>query len=892
MPKFLSNINTNQNQLNNAVIQPLSAAPSNPKEGQVYYNTSEDNIYRYSGNAWIAHYPAQIPYAQVDSTSTSTAFTATVPGVTELKDGVCVLLKNGIVTSAAGFTININGLGAKPVYSNMAAATADSTIFNSSYTMMFIYDESRVTGGCWICYRGYDSNTNTLGYLLRTNYSSLPMKQITYRYRLFFMSADNLGWVPATTSTSTNATALRDVNQAKINPFGPIVYYGTTTSVSAGSRPDVTYLWQQYPLALGYSFNRTGTALTLTAWKPVYIKCAPQTDGSAIIDATTPYVQDLPTAVDGKIYIFLGIAYNETNVELTYYHPVYEYKNGAIRLWTNSENDSGIIATTNSPYLFRKTGEDNSVGNYSNLKAVVGGTIAFNQLIPIPLTNRSKTADGVTITDNRDGSYSLYTAEGGATGTTGYLSDSVNVISGHKYLLMGCPAGGSTATYDIYVATKVTTIKYDTGGGAICEANSSGAAAVVLARAAKNAVITTPITFKPVLFDLTQMLGSTIADYVYSLETANAGDGVAWVKHLFPADYYAYNAGTLMSVKTSAHKMVGFNQFDKNMSDSISGKYLDSSGNLGTNNQTKVTGYIPVVGGKTYYRSQLFTSSVARYYFWYDTNKNIISGGNPYLAGTITAPINACFIRFSVSSDYWDNFCFNLHLDGERDGDYEPYKEWNYALDSDLELRGIPQLDADNKLYYDGDTYSPNGTVTRRYGIVDLGSLTWGNATAAGTSSCENPPSDIKLYTTKANGICLGLIATSYTDRQVFDGTIYSPNGSGLNVLKSAFGSLTGAQVKTALSGVYLVYELDTPTTETADPYTELQNVDDWGTEEFIDIRTVPIPVGNETEYIINSQAKLQTLPNLASSDGTYLIKQLNGQMSLMAVTIYNGASH
>lgn len=45
------------------------------------------------------------------------------------------------------------------------------------------------------------------------------------------------------------------------------------------------------------------------------------------------------------------------------------------------------------------------------------------------------------------------------------------------------------------------------------------------------------------VFDLTQMFGSTIADYIYSLETNNAGAGVAWFRKLFPKDYYAYNAG-------------------------------------------------------------------------------------------------------------------------------------------------------------------------------------------------------------------------------------------------------------------------------------------------------------------------------------------------------------
>ena len=46
-----------------------------------------------------------------------------------------------------------------------------------------------------------------------------------------------------------------------------------------------------------------------------------------------------------------------------------------------------------------------------------------------------------------------------------------------------------------------------------------------------------------VLFDLTEMFGSTVADYIYSLEQANAGEGVAYFRNLFPQYYYAYNAG-------------------------------------------------------------------------------------------------------------------------------------------------------------------------------------------------------------------------------------------------------------------------------------------------------------------------------------------------------------
>ena len=101
-----------------------------------------------------------ILYAAVDSTSTSTKFTATVDGLTELYDGACVMLHNGVVTSAKGFTINVNGLGAKKCYSNMTNATQETTIFNANYTLMFVYSTALDGGnGGWWVYRGIDTNT-------------------------------------------------------------------------------------------------------------------------------------------------------------------------------------------------------------------------------------------------------------------------------------------------------------------------------------------------------------------------------------------------------------------------------------------------------------------------------------------------------------------------------------------------------------------------------------------------------------------------------------------------------------------------------------------------------------------------------------------------------------
>ena len=310
--------------------------------GEPSYNDLVSKIQIGEGTAFThALRASAIPYGQVDSTSTATAFTATVPGINTLKDGVCVLLKNGVVTSASGFTINVNGLGAKPCYTNLAAATRDTTIFNINYTMLFIYDEDRVSGGGWICYRGYDANTNTIGYQLRTNNSTLPAADKGYRYRLWFTSADGSKWVPANKSTSTDGTTSRTPNTTPINPFGPIVYNSTNGTVNANASLPATTLWQQYTLTIGYSFNEPGGAMTFPA--PVYLKCTPQANGSAVM---VELVQALPSINDGYIYILLGRAYSATAMELIADHPVFYHDGTAIRLWTGAEGLAPLIGST------------------------------------------------------------------------------------------------------------------------------------------------------------------------------------------------------------------------------------------------------------------------------------------------------------------------------------------------------------------------------------------------------------------------------------------------------------------------------------------------------------------------------------------------------------------
>lgn len=54
MPKILNNLDLNKNEIQNAVIHNLAAAPSNPAPGQQYFSTVDKILYIYNGTEWVA----------------------------------------------------------------------------------------------------------------------------------------------------------------------------------------------------------------------------------------------------------------------------------------------------------------------------------------------------------------------------------------------------------------------------------------------------------------------------------------------------------------------------------------------------------------------------------------------------------------------------------------------------------------------------------------------------------------------------------------------------------------------------------------------------------------------------------------------------------------------
>lgn len=551
-----------------------------------------------------------------------------------------------------------------------------------------------------------------------------------------------------------------------------------------------------------------------------------------------------------------------------------------------------------NPYLFRTAGGPLDIGEYEEDKTV-GGTLCWNQWYDFTQESSKWLSNGSVTKTWNDG---IVTLSNGSTDSA-YVYQNITEIASHKYLYYvdgeTTVIGDGATVYpaiSIYAtgATTNITVSFGTSGRKVLSGIFAAASDFTNRfQIRPNHTGSSVKVYSYMLFDLTQMFGSTIADYIYSLEIANSGAGVAWFRKYFPKPYYAYNAGELMSVQTSAHKMVGFNQFDGT---TVKGHKWTSGEYVSANNSFAATSTkIPCIPNREYcFYFPNLTKTVAIYFTKFDANGNYISNTNYYnlLVSTkyitYVIPDDVHYITFFMyaASDFineeLEDVCVNLSWDGERDGEYEPYEEHVYPLDSDLVLRGQPKLDANNDLYYNGDTYEADGTVTRKYGIVDLGTLTWNLLTPTNETDRvfqTNVPNKILGW---YNFICSApyTVSTVSTTNMHYDGynKVIRGHGSNNAIYIRDDNYDTAALFKAAMSEIYLVFELETPTTESADPYTNPQVVNDFGTEEYTDTRTIPIPVGHETWYPANLRAKLEMAPNSPDGDGDYIVRQTNGE--------------
>lgn len=495
-----------------------------------------------------------------------------------------------------------------------------------------------------------------------------------------------------------------------------------------------------------------------------------------------------------------------------------------------------------TPYLFKKTGDVR--GDRESLE-LVGGTVNWNQLAGGTM-RPSQTKNNVEYTPNNDGTFTLNgTAD--ATdwwGATPYPSKSV---VGHKYLIREANGNGSNTTFGLCFGSS-TIIAYGTKETIANCTNAS----YTLGYAYVSGTVISNATLKPQITDLTAFFGnSATADYVYSLEQANAGAGIAWLRKYFPDlfTYSPYNAGELVSVNPTAHVTRGVNQWDEEWE---VGYYQDGTGaKVGGSPYIRSKNKIQVVPNTSYYIYIGADKPFVIYQF--DASENYIGSISYNIKNaTFTTGANAKYIVFnSANASYGDTYkndiCINIS-DPSINGQYFPYEEHNYPI-TELELRGIPKL-VDGELRFDGDTLEPK-KKTIKYAEIDLGSLNYVYESNGDAATGNRPYFYSNAISDRKNGA--NLMCNAYTVASGGRDTLTdkgisafnTSNNTAICIMDSAYTN--ASTLKTALSGKKLQYELANPIVTTGDYFTDPQEVSIYGTEEFVSSNGVP--VGNKTTY-------------------------------------------
>lgn len=188
-----------------------------------------------------------------------------------------------------------------------------------------------------------------------------------------------------------------------------------------------------------------------------------------------------------------------------------------------------------------------SAGRLLKDYTIEGKSIVWNQLLDKSKYLATVTRNGVTFTNNKDGTI---TVNGTCELSAGYVSFPLYGYPrpeegekvGHKYGVFGCPSGGSNSTYRMNTSIRNSDGSYFGGFSDVGEGNISKNAItegqyILCEIAIYSGYTANNLVFKPQLFDLTQMFGA-----------GNEPSTPEEFRAMFPEDYYSYNAGELKTI--------------------------------------------------------------------------------------------------------------------------------------------------------------------------------------------------------------------------------------------------------------------------------------------------------------------------------------------------------
>lgn len=565
-----------------------------------------------------------------------------------------------------------------------------------------------------------------------------------------------------------------------------------------------------------------------------------------------------------------------------------------------------------------------AVGDMAKVLCVKGKSIVWNQILQINTNAGPWTSNGVTMVNNRDGSY---TFNGTAT-DSGFVNSNnrpyTSATQGHKYYIFV-----SKNSLDIYFAPtafNLTTIDGSLYTSYIATSNRDGNPYMRLS--VKSGVTYNNVTVWPYIIDLTQMFGA-----------GNEPATVEEFEALYHLPYYDYDTGELVNNAASGVEMLDaggnslgeiatpiteivpadkptlrLNQLVQNgdFSQGRTGwglRTTEDTMDIANGEITVTKGNNNSLGGIAYSTSLVNNIDIThRYYiagfiktnsegtdmnFGFHASNGLVSGNTVLSTGSTSYVRMSAIVSPSAATD---RFTLRTGIGSSANGVngsaknvicidlteiYGEGSEPTNIIEIE-ELIGTDYIpyttgeDIPNRIFSVGmksagsvaDEWSGT-TATKRIGVVDLGRLTWivtHECFYALFPSAKLPASDGAV----ANILCKAYSTTSanavYYHNNGIDKIIgyWSQNSGRIIVYDSSYTN--AATFKAAMSGVLLYYELKEPETYTVDALPDtLVPFDAQGTQRRLPVDTseeVAAPMVCDFQYGANIGDVIKSINN------------------------------
>lgn len=265
----------------------------------------------------------------------------------------------------------------------------------------------------------YQGNTR-----VTTQYNVGSLITMTYRENVKIGTSSYTGWWTTVDSNTYDRIRYSVVIKAQSAIVANNIIVGTSSGykhLKVGTAFDISYpiLFAGSAISANATGNNnyiavpvtisTTQSLTMTAYKPVYIKG--KLSGTTFTPVSaTPLTQTVPTSEDGYQYILLGTANSSTQLYMSSEHPIYQFVAGKFQQIDSGANANAEEIKNNIYY----SGTTQINGNRIYTGSITADKIDVDDLFAQEIT-ATGTIVGVTLVSLKDESSKIVIDKGGIT---------------------------------------------------------------------------------------------------------------------------------------------------------------------------------------------------------------------------------------------------------------------------------------------------------------------------------------------------------------------------------------------------------------------------------------------------------------------------------------------